>query len=138
MARTIHRDTDSFLRAVLKLIPSELVAVFIFLQGVLPAHLLPHLLVSAALLALTPFYLRHAVGVTWRPQIVLSSVSLLVWMYAMWAGPFRFLRSPWYEPWYGSVVLAFWTLIPPMFLYRGRSGEGRRSDGLLRKRTLSR
>lgn len=118
MARIISRQGASFLRAILKLIPSEVVAVSVFLQGILPERLIPHLVVSGLLLLITPFYLRYAVGVSYRPQLVLASISLLVWMVAMGSGPLRFLRAPWYEPWYGSVLLALWTLIPPMFFYR--------------------
>jgi hypothetical protein len=44
MGRTIRRQDNSFLKALLKLIPSEVVAVFIFLQGILPAALVPPML----------------------------------------------------------------------------------------------
>ncbi len=123
MGRTIQRSDNSFLKAVLKLIPSEIVAVYIFLQGVIPPRLYPYLAVSAALVVITPLYLRFAMGVQAAGQLATSTVSTFVWIYAM-GGPFRFLPPPWYEPWYGSAVLAFWTLIPPMFLYGGEAKEG--------------
>jgi hypothetical protein len=129
MGRAIRREDNSFLKAVLKLIPSEVVAVFVFLQGILPEALLPHLVVSAFLVGITPLYLRFAMGVRSGPQLLLSTVSMIVWIYALGQGPVRFLQPPFYEPWYGSVVLALWTLIPPMLLYHpagddaGRSGE---------------
>jgi hypothetical protein len=40
----------------------------------------------------------------------------------------RFLPPPYYEPWYGSVLIALWTLIPPMLLYSKRAPESRGSE----------
>ncbi len=43
----------------------------------------------------------------------------------MGAGPLRFVRPPYYEPWHGAVALAVWTLVPPMFLAATpRAGRG--------------
>ena len=123
MGRAIRREDNSFLNAVLKLIPSEVVAVFIFVQGILPASFLPHLVVSAVLVAMTPMYLRFAMGVRSPGQLVVSTVSMAVWIYALGQGPVRFLSSPYYEPWYGSLALALWTLVPPMLLFH-RRGPG--------------
>jgi hypothetical protein len=117
MGRSIEQE-NSFFQVLLKLIPSEVIAVFVFLQGVMPSILLPHLIVSLALVAITPLYLSRATGVTSRSQLVISTVSLVVWIYAMGIGPLRFLHAPYYEPWHGAVVLALWTLVPPMFLTR--------------------
>ena len=128
MGRSIEQD-NSFLQVLLKLIPSEVIAVFVFIQGVMPRQLLPHVVVTVLLLALTPFYLSWAAGVRARPQLVISTLSLAVWIYAMGVGPLRFIRPPWYEPWHGAVALAIWTLVPPMFLSRGKSdapGSARR------------
>jgi len=123
MGRTIRREDNQFLTALLKLIPSEVVAVYLFVLGILPERLVPHLVVAALLVALTPLYLRFAMGVRSAAQLVISCVSMLIWVYALQQGPVRFLQPPWYEPWYGSVALAIWTLVPPMFLYRG-NGSG--------------
>ncbi len=123
MGRAIRREDNRFLTALLKLIPSEVVAVYLFVLGVLPPRLVPHLVVAGLLVALTPLYLRFAMGVRSAAQLVVSSISMLIWIYALQQGPVRFLAPPWYEPWYGSVALAIWTLVPPMFLYRGDGGD---------------
>ncbi len=124
MGRAIEQE-NSFLQVLLKLIPSEVIAVFIFIQGVMPRVLMPHLVISLLLVCITPVYLYWAGGVRSRQQLVISTLSLVVWVYAMGAGPFRFVRPPWYEPWHGAVALALWTLIPPMFLSRaGEQGPG--------------
>ena len=126
MGRAIRREDDSFLKALLKLIPSEVVAVYLFVLGILPDRLAPHAAVAGLLVALTPLYLRFAMGVRAAAQLAVSTVSMAVWIFALGEGPVHFLRAPWYEPWYGSVALAIWTLVPPMFLYRrgGSAGEG--------------
>jgi hypothetical protein len=133
MGRAIRREDNRFLTALLKLIPSEVVAVYLFVLGVLPPRLVPHLVVAGLLVALTPLYLRFAMGVRSAAQLAVSCISMLIWIYALQQGPVRFLAPPWYEPWYGSVVLAIWTLVPPMFLYReDRGGQGTgpaRADG---------
>jgi hypothetical protein len=118
MGRAIKREDNSFIKALLKLIPSEIIAVFIFLQGVLPDRLIPHLVISLLLIGITPLYLYTAMGVRSGGQLVVSTLSMVVWIYALGQGPVRFLEAPIYEPWYGSVILAMWTLIPPMLLYR--------------------
>jgi hypothetical protein len=119
MGRAIEQE-NSFLQVLLKLIPSEVIAVFVFIQGVMPRQLLPHLVVTLLLVAITPVYLSWAAGVRSRPQLVISTLSLVVWIYAMGMGPLRFVRPPFYEPWHGAVALAIWTLVPPMFLAYGR------------------
>jgi hypothetical protein len=122
MGRSIEQD-NSFLQVLLKLIPSEVIAIFVFVQGVIPRQLLPHLVVTLLLVALTPFYLSWAAGVRSRAQLVISTLSLLVWIHAMGIGPLRFVPAPWYEPWHGAVMLAVWTLVPPMFLSRGGDAD---------------
>jgi hypothetical protein len=119
MGRAIRREDGSFLQALLKLIPSEVVAVYLFVLGILPDRLVPHLVVAGLLVGLTPLYLRFAMGVRSAGQLAVSTVSMLIWVFALQQGPVRFL--PGYEPWYGSVALAIWTLVPPMFLYRGEA-----------------
>ena len=131
MSRSIDAQ-NSFLQVLLKLIPSEVIAVFIFVQGVLPRNLTPHLVVTILLVAITPLYLSRAMGVHSRIQLVVSTISLMVWIYAMGVGPLRFLRAPFYEPWHGAVALAVWTLVPPMLLARQQGGSrtrSRRGDG---------
>ena len=127
MSRSIESDRSSFLEVLLKLIPSEVIAVHVFIQGVMPRVFWPTFVVFLLLVGITPLYLYWAMGVRSRPQLVVSTLSLVVWIYALNQGPFRFMRSPWWEPWYGSVLLALWTLVPPMFLTRAEPGPAPRT-----------
>ncbi len=115
MARTIEQQ-NSFLQVLLKLIPSEIIAVYLFIQDIVPRLLVPHLLAALLILGLTPVYLRWAAKVRSPTHLVISSLSVMVWIYAMGSGPLQFVRAPYYEPWHGAVMLAVWTLVPPMFL----------------------
>ena len=120
MGRAIEQE-NSFLQVLLKLIPSEVIAVFVFIQGVMPGRFWPHVIMTLVLIGLTPFYLSMAGGVKSKAQLVLSTLSLVVWIYAMGTGPLRFVHPPYYEPWHGAVLLAVWTLVPPMLLAKGES-----------------
>lgn len=121
MGRSIVQQ-NSFLQVLLKLIPSEVIAVFIFVQGVMPAKFWLQFIMAAVLTALTPSYLSLAAKVKSRRQLVLSTLSMVVWIYAMGTGPLRFVRPPYYEPWHGAVLLAVWTLLPPMLLTQKPDG----------------
>ena len=140
MGRAIEQE-NSFLQVLLKLIPSEVIAVFIFVHGVMPGQFWPHFIMAVVLIALSPLYLSRAAGVQSRAQLVLSTLSMVVWIYAMGTGPLRFVRPPYYEPWHGAVLLAVWTLVPPMFLARSAEAASSRpprrthADGRPRGRT---
>ena len=115
MGRAIEQE-NSFLQVLLKLIPSEVIAVFVFVQGVIPGEFWPHFIVALVLVGMTPLYLSYAAGVKSRAQLLLSTLSMVVWIYAMGTGPLRFVKPPYYEPWHGAVLLAVWTLVPPMLI----------------------
>ncbi|HUI70127.1 MAG TPA: hypothetical protein VL354_06370 [Spirochaetia bacterium] len=128
MGRTIEQE-NSFLQVLLKLIPSEIIAVFVFIQGVMPPAVLPHVVVAALLIAITPVYLARVSHVSSRTQLVVSTLSLVIWIYAIGIGPLRFVPRPWYEPWHGAVALAVWTLVPPIFLTPRPRGKRKKARG---------
>ena len=84
--------------------------------------------------AVACLFLTFAAGVKSSAQLVLSTCSMVVWIYAMGTGPLRFVRAPYYEPWHGAVLLALWTLVPPMILTQapvpadGTKGRARSSS----------
>ena len=140
MGRAIEQE-NSFLQVLLKLIPSEVIAVYVFIQGVLPGRFWLHFAFALLLVGLTPLYLAKAGGVKSNTQLVLSTLSLVVWIYAMGTGPLRFLHPPYYEPWHGAVLLAVWTLVPPMLLTQGpgeTAPSGPVKAGPLKKRGVRR
>lgn len=136
MGRSIEQE-NSFLQVLLKLIPTEVIAVFVFVQDVMPRQFWPHLVMALVLVGITPLYLSLAAGVKSRTQLIVSTLSLVVWIYAMGTGPLRFVRPPYYEPWHGAVLLAVWTLVPPMLL-AGAPEEPSSPRGRRRKREVRR
>jgi hypothetical protein len=114
MAREIS-STQEYRSKLLKLIPSEIVAAYMVLQGIIPADSAKWglLVVSLILLILTPFYLAKFEKVTKIPQIAASTFSFLVWVYSLGGGPFIYWGL--YKPWIASIILVLWTMIIPMF-----------------------
>lgn len=117
MARQIKPD-QTYRDKLLKLIPSEIVAAYMVIIGIIPDNYAKWgtLIVSIVLLILTPFYLKRLEKVANNVQVVFCSLSFVVWVYSLGGlgGPF----AQWnvYEPWIGSIVLILWTLMVPLFV----------------------
>jgi hypothetical protein len=108
---------------VLKFIPSEIVMAYVAIDGVLRTTYDPDVgverqtlqvllwVVFAALTILTPLWLWRVMRVQRASQIILSTISLPVWLFAL-GGPFKLLD--WYQPAFGAIVLPLYTLIVPI------------------------
>ncbi|RMF44255.1 MAG: hypothetical protein D6755_09385 [Anaerolineae bacterium] len=124
MARAVTHEDDYFSR-LLKYIPSEIIMAYISIEGVLRstyrgnASLLETILWSVAgiLLVLTPLWMYRVMGVRRASQLLLSTLSFAVWLFAM-GGPFRALD--WYQPALGGVVLPIYTLLVPIITGKRR------------------
>lgn len=114
MARQIKRD-QHYRDKLLKLIPSEIVAAYMVVMGIIPENSAQWgtLIVSLVLLILTPFYLKRFEKVTNNIQIVMCSLSFVVWVYSL-GGPFVHWNV--HQPWIASIVLILWTLVIPLFV----------------------
>jgi len=114
MAREIRED-QKYRDTLLKLIPSEIVAAYLVLQGIVPQHRAKWgmLIVSIILLVLTPLYLSMIQKVKRSSQLTVTTISFVVWIYSL-GGPFR----EWglHEAWIASIILVVWTLIVPLVL----------------------
>ncbi|RME06493.1 MAG: hypothetical protein D6803_06340 [Anaerolineae bacterium] len=122
MARSVQKD-DSYLSKVLKHIPSEIVLAYVTVEGILKstyhndkATLETALwYVSLALVIITPLWLYRVEKVHRVSQLLLSTLSVVFWMFAI-GGPFQYL--PWYRPALGSIALPFYTLLTPIITGR--------------------
>lgn len=135
MGREINA-TQPYTDKLVKLIPTEIVGAYMVLAGVLgygggtssegatASHLAvlpdePALkitlvrIVFFALLVLTPLYLKRIGRVTNIVQLVVSTLSFVVWVYTL-GGPF--IDWEIYHPLIGSVVLVLWSLTVPLFV----------------------
>ncbi len=113
MARTI-KSNEEYLGRLLKLIPTEIVAVYLAVKGIIPeANMKWGLIISSlALLILTPFYLKKVMKVEKFSQIFSSTLAFVIWLYTL-GGPFIHLGI--YRPWVATVILIFWTAFIPQF-----------------------
>lgn len=122
MTRTVNR-ADNYMSRVLKYIPSEIVMAYISIDGVLRTCYNPGLwaerqmltkvlwIVAAILTVLTPLWLWRVMGVRRFSQLLVSTISVPVWLFAL-GGPFSMLD--WYRPALGAVALPLYTLILPI------------------------
>ncbi|MBN1197215.1 MAG: hypothetical protein JXA62_07395 [Candidatus Aminicenantes bacterium] len=114
MARQI-RTAQRYSDRLLKLIPSEIIAAWVAVQGIIPQDSGPWAITAAAILlmVLTPLYLCRFQQVRRPGQLAASTVSFIVWVYTL-RGPFVFWGL--YRSWLASVILILWTVTVPLFL----------------------
>jgi len=124
MARTV-KSADDYMSRVLKHIPSEIVMAYIAIDGVLRSSYNPNVWSDrqmlekllwgtlAILTFLTPLWLWRVMGVRRLIQLLISTISVPVWLFAL-GGPFKL--QAWYEPAFGAIVLPLYTLILPIII----------------------
>jgi hypothetical protein len=122
MTRAVNR-TDNYMSRVLKYIPSEIVMAYISIDGVLRTCYNPNVwadrqvlwklswIIAAALTLITPLWLWRVTRVRRAPQLLISTISVPVWLFAL-GGPFALLD--WYRPALGAIVLPLYTLMLPI------------------------
>jgi len=115
MAREIRYD-NVYKDRLLKLIPSEVVAAYLVIDGLIPSDApqagLVSLISSIILLVFVPFYLKRTMRVEKPFQILFTMLSFIVWVYSL-GGPFSHYGL--YTGYIGSVILVLWTLLIPFF-----------------------
>jgi hypothetical protein len=131
MPRDINTATDPYSTTLVKLIPSELVAAYSAVLGLLkvsdstmPAKHFQAIMIQGAdiiegvlwavfwvVTLLTPLYLRKIQGVTSVTQLSFTTCSFVIWAYSL-GGIFELKQ--WYQPLLGGIVLILWTLIIPL------------------------
>src|SRR5262249_45221216 len=112
---------DGYLDRLLKLVPTETVAVYLFLDGVVRSGLKddPSLgiwlwVVFGVIAAGNVLYWKKA-GVRDVVQFVVLTAAFVVWVFTI-GGPFA--TAAWYKPFMGSVLLGLFTFLVP-YLYKG-------------------
>ncbi|KPL13711.1 MAG: hypothetical protein AMS23_00660 [Bacteroides sp. SM1_62] len=115
MAREVKTDQD-YKTKLLKLIPSEIVAAYILIVGIIPADYKywGTLITAVIMLVLIPFYLRRLYDVKRLGQIIYIMIAFIIWIYTL-GEPFR-QWGIWQE-WIGSALLVLYTLTIPLFYH---------------------
>lgn len=111
---TIQVGKDNYVDRLFKYIPSEIVAGYIFILGVLTRlteqaeTMIIQWIIFIVFCALTPLYLWRIQKVKKIQQHIISLISFIVWVFAI-GGPFT--TFSWYNPLYGEILLPVFTLI---------------------------
>ena len=117
MAREI-KSYNHYKDLLLKLIPTEIVAAYLVIEGIIPEGDplagWVSLLSALILLILIPFYLQKIMAVKRTRQVVFTMISFIIWIYSI-GGPFEDYGV--YVGYIGSVLLVLWTLLIPL-LYK--------------------
>ena len=120
MAREIKVNQD-YKNKMLKLIPSEIIAAYMVVEGVIPDEhqKVGSIIVSVGLLILIPFYLNRFYQIRRFGQHLFIMIAFIIWVYTL-GGPFRAWGV--HEAYIGSILLVFYTLLIPLF-YHPREAE---------------
>jgi hypothetical protein len=122
-ARNRKLTPDDYQGRLLKYIPAEVVAVYVFLDGVLrsaaPGLPIPIIrwVVFVALLGGTWLYLQRVEEVSRVQQLLISTVAFVIWVFSL-GGPF--MTFGWYSPLYGAILLPLYTFSIPIFQPRNK------------------
>ncbi len=109
---------DNYYSRLVKLIPSEIIALYLALDGIASAMKQKETLLWVVFgIALTGawIYLGRMANVHRFEQRILTVLAFAIWVY-VFGGPFAML--PWYEPGYGKMLLVVYTFFVPM-LFKG-------------------
>ena len=104
---------DNYMDRLLKYIPAEIVAVYIFVESLILKEQSPedlsviYWIVFIAFAVLTPLYLWRILKVTKVIQLIISMLSFVVWVFAI-GGPF--ILFGWYKSIYGAIILPIFIL----------------------------
>ncbi len=105
-------EADDYGTRLLKYIPAEVVAVYVFIQGILSQAGSPGpnpvllWIVFGLIFVLTPVYLIRVQKVTKVVQLTICTIAFAIWVFSL-GGPFALYS--WYQPLYGAVLLPLFT-----------------------------
>jgi hypothetical protein len=120
-ANVLPSEANNYRDRLLKLIPSEIVAAYITLYGLIMGLESTYKnklvwIIIGLLFILTPFYLYKVSNVTKKGQILISTFGFLVWVFTTNPPDINILDIP--TQFLGSLVFILYTLIIPLF-YKG-------------------
>jgi len=109
---------DTYYSRLVKLIPSEIIALYLALDGIASAMKQKEILLWVVFgVAVTGawFYLGRLANVKLLSQRLLTVLAFVIWVY-VFGGPFTHLS--WYDPGYGKLLLVVYTFFVPV-IFRG-------------------
>jgi hypothetical protein len=113
---------DTYYSRLVKLIPSEIIALYLALDGIASAmkqkEILLWIVFGISIIGAW-FYLGRMANVTHVIQRLLTLFAFAIWVY-VFGGPFALL--PWYDPGYGKLILVVYTFFVPM-MFKGEESD---------------
>jgi hypothetical protein len=106
---------DQYVDRLLKYIPAEVVALYIFVLGLLEGRAgsnVIHWIVFLVFCLLTFWYLWSVTNVRKIQQLIICVVAFIIWVFTL-GGPFALLN--WYDPLYGQILLPVYTFVIAIF-----------------------
>ena len=113
---------DDYYSRLVKLIPSEIIALYLALDGIASAMKDKDTMLWIAFGNAVIggwIYLGQMANVTRLTQRFLTIFALVIWVY-VFGGPF--VQFSWYDPSYGKFLLVLYTFFIPM-LFKGETGN---------------
>ena len=116
---------DNYTAQIVKLIPAEIVGVYLGLQNLVdsleePSRYLTQLIFFIILLGIAPLYLKRVAGITDNRQRMIAIISYCIWCISL-GGPFAYLLTKYNSPIsaqiIGGALIMIYTLLVPM-LYK--------------------
>jgi len=111
---------DDYLEKLVKMIPAEVVGLYLVGSGIIPAVERLWLLVWTAFCFIAVFVIRarttsdpsNQKGAQWGAVLV-SAVAFVIWVYSM-GGPFKEYMGARYHAFLGSLLVLAWTFAVPL------------------------
>lgn len=115
-----QQTLKDYLERLVKLIPAEVVGIYLIGIGMVPQNLPPVLALWAVICLMLVIFVRSYA--TWEPKkgpqwvaVSVASISFVIWAYTM-GGPFQAYGM--FVPWIGSLAVLVWTFMVP-YIYKG-------------------
>lgn len=106
-------ESEKYIQKIVKLIPTEVLAVYLALVNFVPKDLVPQIVLSVICLALVPVYLLFATKVKNVMQVIVSTLGFGIWVIAS-GGTLSSLLTM-IEPWMMGVGLMIFSFLVPIF-----------------------
>lgn len=123
--RPVANNNDNYASQIIKLIPAEIVGVYLGLQNLFstlpdPTKAIVQLILFLIILGIAPFYLKIVADITDSRQRMVAIISYCIWGISL-GGPFDYglqqLHSPVTAQMIGGALIMIYTLVVPL-LYR--------------------
>jgi len=117
-----REDQDNYTAQIVKLIPAEIVGVYLGLQNLVnsleePTRYITQLVFFIIILSIAPLYLERVGGITDKRQRMIAIISYCIWSISL-GGPFAYLlveyESPISAQIIGGALIMIYTLVVPM------------------------